>query len=457
MPLLNPALKGFFETPDIRNYVLYGGRASSKTYHTAGFCIFLACNYKVKFLCVRQWQARVADSVKTVLEECIENAGLQAEFRITEKSIEHIHTGSSFIFYGIQRNLRDIKGIASIDILWVEEAEQFSKEQWEILEPCIRSEGSRIFIVWNPRYASDWVWKNFVVNPPKKTLVRQINFDENPYISSTMMEVIEDARDRDPEAFRHIYLGEPLDSDDLSVVKRKWVMAAIGGHEKLQIAITGSRVTGFDVADSGEDSCAYVDTHGVLAYHCDLWKAGEDELKKSATRVYSRAREIGSEVVYDAIGVGAHVGSDINDLNSQNGTSIKHSKFFAGSGVYKPDSYYGETKIANRDFFSNVKAQAWWMIADRFRNTYNAVTNGAKFDQEDLIFIDSAMPNLEKLIDELTTPRRDFDASGKVKVESKKDLAKPNREGGPQPSPNLADAFVMANVAPYVRSRSWFG
>jgi phage terminase large subunit len=61
-----------------------------------------------------------------------------------------------------------------------------------------------------------------------------------------------------------------------------------------------------------------------------------------------------------------------------------------------------------------------------------------------MIFIDPAMPNLAKLIDELATPKRDFDNAGRVKVESKKDLAKASREGGPVPSPNLADAFIMA-------------
>ena len=29
--------------------------------------------------------------------------------------------------------------------------------------------------------------------------------------------------------------------------------------------------------------------------------------------------------------------------------------------------------------FSNIKAQAWWMVADRFRNTFNAVKRGMKF------------------------------------------------------------------------------
>ncbi len=53
------------------------------------------------------------------------------------------------------------------------------------------------------------------------------------------------------------------------------------------------------------------------------------------------------------------------------------------------------------------------------------------------------MPNLIKLKTELSTPRRDFDKNGRVKVESKADLQKASREGGPVKSPNLADAFVM--------------
>jgi hypothetical protein len=61
------------------------------------------------------------------------------------------------------------------------------------------------------------------------------------------------------------------------------------------------------------------------------------------------------------------------------------------------------------------------------------------FKIEDLISIDSQITHLEKLKMELSIPLRDFDTNGRVKVESKSDLKK--RE---VPSPNLADAFIMA-------------
>jgi phage terminase large subunit len=110
--------------------------------------------------------------------------------------------------------------------------------------------------------------------------------------------------------------------------------------------------------------------------------------------------------------------------------------------VWEPDREY-QPKVTNKDMFANLKAQAWWMVADRFRNTFNAVKRGEKFRDDQMISISSDCPHLDKLIDELATPKKDYDQNGRVKVESKKDLAKPNREGGPVPSPNLADAFVM--------------
>ena len=78
-------------------------------------------------------------------------------------------------------------------------------------------------------------------------------------------------------------------------------------------------------------------------------------------------------------------------------------------------------------------------MADRLRNTWNAVNNGMVFKPEEMISISSKIKDLEKLITELSTPKKDYDATGKVKVESKKDLEEREID-----SPDLADAFVMA-------------
>jgi len=97
-----------------------------------------------------------------------------------------------------------------------------------------------------------------------------------------------------------------------------------------------------------------------------------------------------------------------------------------------------EEEITNADFFENLKAQSWWMIAELFRNTFNAITKGQKFDESELISISSDMPNLANLITELSTPRRRFSKPGKVMVETKEEMKKRDVK-----SPNDADAFIM--------------
>lgn len=439
-PTLNPALKPFWLRP-ARNRVLHGGRASSKSWDAAGFATFLANKYKLRILCVRQFQNKIEESVYTLLKHQIDRFGLSSRFKIINNSITSTATDSEFMFYGLWRSIDEIKSLEGIDILWIEEAHNLTEEQWKVLEPTIRKEGSQIWIIFNPKLANDFVYKRFVVNPPPNTVVRQINYDENPFLSQTMLDIIEAAKAEDFEEYQHIYLGMPKDDEENVVIKRSWVMAAIDFHKKMQIEPTGRKRLGFDVADSGKDLCATIYSHGFAALWGEKFKGQEDELLKSCTRVYASALERAAAITYDSIGVGASAGAKFGELNAarKDDKRVTYSKFNAGGAVFKPESIYAGTQTKNKDMFANIKAQAWWLVADRFRNTYNAVHNGAQFKEDELISISADIPNLEQLIDELSTPKRDYDNTGKVKVESKKDLAKREID-----SPNLADAFIMA-------------
>lgn len=436
---LNPVLREFWTTK-ARNKILYGGRASSKSWDAAGFAIYLANNYPLRFLCVRQIQNKIEQSVYALLKIQIERFGLQANFKITDSKIINKVTGAEFMFYGLWRHIDEIKSIESIDVLWSEESHALTEGQWEILEPTIRKEGSECWLLFNPSLVTDFVWRNFVVDPPKNTLVRKINYTENGFLSGTALEVIENKRIREPETFPHVYLGEPRSDNDDSVIKASWVNACIDAHLKIpNFDISGSSIVGFDIADSGADKCATVRKKGGVALAIDEWKGLEDELLKSCTRTWQNAIEHDADVVYDCIGVGATAGSKFKELGK-----LRYTKFNAGDAVMYPDRFYAP-KIKNKDMFSNLKAQAWWLIADRMKITYQvimAISNGTpipKYNADDLISISSDIQYLEKLKMELSTPMRDFDKHGKVKVESKEDMAKRGIA-----SPNIADAFIMA-------------
>jgi phage terminase large subunit len=450
-PSLNPSLRDFWLTP-ARNRVLYGGRASSKSWDAAGFVIFLANKYRLRVLCVRQFQNKISESVYALLKIQIERFGLRSRFDIQKNNI-YSATGSEFMFYGLWRSIDEIKSLESIDILWIEEGHNLTEEQWEVLEPTIRKEHSQVWLVFNPRLSTDFAYKRFVRNPPPKTITRLINYDENPFLSKTMIDIIDAAKQEDFDEFQHIYLGVPKEDDDKAVIKRTWLMAAIDAHKKVTPAggsWKGGVTVGYDVADDGDDKNATTSMDGSIAIHLDEWNGGENELNESASRVRLTAERLAANSIgYDSIGVGAGTGST---LNTQGWT--RHFKFNAGGAVHKPDSIYGETRIKNKDFFSNLKAQAWWLTADRLRNTYLAVHKGKSFAAEDMISISSECDSklLDKLIDELATPKRDFDNAGKVKVESKKDLDKRDVK-----SPNIADSFIIANSAGLCSSgKSWY-
>jgi phage terminase large subunit len=246
----------------------------------------------------------------------------------------------------------------------------------------------------------------------------------------------------DEDDYNHTYLGEPLENDDASIIKRSWIQAALDAHKVLDVEISGRKRIGFDVADSGADKNATVFTHGFVTLEVDQWKGGEDELLKSASRVHARAVGFDAEIDYDCIGVGAFAGGHFKALNEEKQKQIIYHKFNAGGEVLNKNKRVDPSNPLsqkNGDYYSNLKAQSWGVVGNRFRATYNMVTKGHEVTDE-LIAISSDCDHLDSLIDELATPRRDFDSRGKMKVESKKDLEKRDI-----PSPNLADGFIMSN------------
>jgi len=442
MATLNPNLKDFWiddkgRFRKARNRILFGGRASTKSWEYAGRAAQIGQEYKTRFLCVRRYQNKIKDSVYTLIKNQI-GAFKFTGYNVLATEIKHIN-GSEFAFYGIEHNTDEIKSFEGADVLWIEEAHNLTKEQWEILEPTIRKEGSEIWISFNPDLITDFVYQNFVVNPPKNTIVRMVNYPDNPFLSKTLIDVIEQMKEQDFEQWQHVYMGVPRNDDDDAIIKRSWVEAAIDAHLELDVDLTGAKNTGYDVADSGADKNATARFDGAICLSIKEWKAQEDDLDKSAMRAYREAD--GGRLIYDSIGVGAGVGAILKKEGKKG-----YFKFNAGDKPFNPEKEYAP-KIKNKDKFENLKSQAWRDVADRLRNTYNAINKDMKYDASELISISSKVDGLESLKTELCSPKKDTSKRGLDMVESKKDLAKRGIK-----SPNKADAFIMGACPHLVKS-----
>lgn len=448
-PTLNPNLKDFWKTrflPDgtpVTMRTLHGGRMSSKSHDAAGVAIARANHHTERFLCTRMYQNRIADSVYTLLKDKISYFGLQNNFKVYADAIEHKHNDSLFRFYGIARNLEEIKSFEGATVWWNEESQNLTKKMFTTIRPTImRNEGAEMWFTLNGQLVSDYSWQRLVESPPRGALVRMINYPENPFLTESALRDIEAEFEEDPDLAEHIYLGVPYADDDQSIIKRSWINACVDAHIKLDIDMSGKCCVGYDVADSGADRNCVTVFNGAIAEKLDAWKAGEDELSKSSLHAYSFVAGDGL-LSYDSIGVGAGVGSILKKAGKKN-----YAKFNAGDAPFNPTKEYAP-KITNKMKFENLKAQAWRDVADRMRNTYNAVTKGMKYKADELISISSDIAHLEALKGELCAPRSDYSKRGLDMVESKKEVKKRLDDK----SHDLADSFIMG-ACPHLVKRS---
>lgn len=427
-----------------RYKIAYGGRGSGKSWTAADLLVLMAYQRPLRILCARELQLSISESVHRLIADSIERRGLSS-FYTVEKATIYGPNGSQFLFAGIKNNVTKIKSMEGIDICWVEEAEAVSAHSWNVLIPTIRKEGSEIWATFNPGNILDETYQRFVVSPPPDAYVVKVNYNDNPWFPPVLRREMEAMRETDPELARHVWDGEPVADSALAIIKPEWIAAAVDAHKVLNLDTSGGVIGGFDVADEGADANALIFRRGILAYSAEEWK--DRDPNSAARHTFMRSLQERADAVYfDNIGVGAGAKGAIReelDRLDNKARPAEFRGFNAAAAVQNPHHEYMPGKT-NKDMFYNLKAQAWWTLGDRFRNTWLAV-NGKPHDADQLISLAGDLPHLDKLRAELSQPRREF-LNGKFRVESKKDMAARGVK-----SPNLADALVMA-YAPEVNS-----
>lgn len=236
-------------------------------------------------------------------------------------------------------------------------------------------------------------------------------------------------------------------SVDGIVIPNEWIKAAIDAHVKLGFEAEGATVAALDVADEGGDKNALSIRKGAVLQLAEDW--GEGDTGQTTRRALGTIQEKVQgpvELQYDSVGVGAGVKSESNRLAAEGAlpAGIKLVPWSAGAGVLNPDKHLltdenglpDKQSPTNKDFYSNLKAQAWWELRLRFERTYRAAEQGVKYSPDDLISLPSGLPRLRQIEKELgqATASR---TTGAMKLAI-------NKTPSGTRSPNLADSIVMA-------------
>lgn len=440
--------------------VAYGGRGSAKT---RTFCTILTTNvlyFGWRVVCFREIMESIADSVYQEFVAEIERRGLDDKFEITKTEIRCPSSGGVVRFSGIKANAsrlntQKLKGFSDFDAAWLEEANPVTAESWNALIPTMRKSGSEIWVSFNPENPLEETYQRFVADPIYPTerdgkaycIVKKLNFDANPRFPEELRVDAELMQASDPELYRHVYGGEPVADNALSIIKPAWVQASVDAHKHIAgFPVGGGKIGGMDVsggvegdviAPKSNDPNALAWRYGQVLAGLDEWQ--DENPNKAAAYAYAIVAREGIDTLHiDDIGVGASVPGEFKRLHAEAGGTkkIAFAGWTASESPFNPDREYQPGKT-HGDMFANLKAQGWGMLADRFRNTWQAC-NGLPFDVDNLISIPSGLPYGEKLMAELSQPRRES-VNGRMKVESKRSLKKRG-----VPSHNLADAVVMA-------------
>jgi len=459
-------------------FTAYGGRASAKTWTVFDAVVVEASLRPVRVLCAREYQVSIDESIKEEIESAITNRGLDHFFTITKKEIVGLN-GSKFIFKGIKNNIKNLKSICDVDILICEEADGISKNSWEKLLPSIRPRkafGNRglspiIIIIFNPEDELDDTYQRFVVNPPPLSVVILANWRDNKYFPPHLERQRQHSlKTRPLKDHEHDWEGKPKSASDDVIIDREWVRAARFASKREEFTHTGDKVVAYDPSGQGKDNNAVVFADGNIVKMIDEWLKSDD-LRKASYRAYDHSIENHAvKFVYDTcggLGDGVSVFIDdkkdlaIDELNEtiNNKESTKQEKRNAviakdieenkvifpfdagGSVVWSGDDIPGVGKTWGEQY-SNPKAQAHGIVAQKLYNTYRFVKLGeTDIDPDDMISIDIEDDFLfNKLVKELSCALWvKSGVNSKKKVEDKKAMEK--RTG--QKSPNISDGFIM--------------
>lgn len=311
--------------------------------------------------------------------------------------------------------------------------------------------------VFHRRRKNGIMWEQNPATPLPRGYVRVFIMDwsDNPTKSQEWYDSSKAKYER--EGLAHIFAQE-VDRNYSAAVSNvvipgDWIRAAIDAHIHIPAIAAAYPANkdrwflGLDVADDGEDRNSLSLREWIIWRHVEEW--GERDPGVTARRAITVARQYKGRIVclYDSIGIGAAVKAEYNRLTQDeigddgqpliNPREIPFIPWNAGAGVENPYDRIipdDDKSLTNREFFQNLKAQAWWSVRTRFYKTFKARTEGVLYNPDELISLDSSMPLLEQLCQELGQPTRGQSGNLKMIIDKKPAGTK---------SPNNADGGII--------------
>lgn len=206
----------------VRYRVARGGRGSAKSHSMCSAATLKGAERPMRIGIYREIQKSIRDSAKRLLDDKIRENGLSGFYESTDTEIRG-KNGTLFIFGGLRTNPDAIKSTEGLDLAIVMEANRVSKRSWELLIPTVRNPHSEIWAEYNPHLPTDPIDEMMCGEdgPPPGSIVRTVNYYDNPFFPDVLRAELEHDRQRDPDKYQHVWAGGYVRNSEARVF-RNW-------------------------------------------------------------------------------------------------------------------------------------------------------------------------------------------------------------------------------------------
>lgn len=207
----------------------YGGRGGAKTIGFAQMAIIDIMQPPKKpwrFLCARELQKSLKDSVFSVIDSQIDEMGVAKEFERGKEFIRHKNR-NEFLFYGLRTNIAEVKGLHGVRRTWIEEAQKASQSSLTYLIPTVMRDfpDCELWATWNPDDEDDPIHKMFVHDADETFRCTKINWDDNPWFPDSLNKVRLRDLKNNPQRYDWIWNGN-FNINMEGAVYAKWINEA---------------------------------------------------------------------------------------------------------------------------------------------------------------------------------------------------------------------------------------
>lgn len=261
-----------------RYQVFYGGSGSGKSYFLATNLMLILMRKKQKLLVVRQIFSTIRDSVYEEIVQALNSLKLLEFCKLSKTTLDiTLPNGSKILFKGAEDESK-LLSISGIDLCWIEEASDITKEIFNQLELRLRGgrEKKRFFLSFNPISAQHWLKAEFFDNPKEDSFVCHTTYKDNRFLDEDYINSLEDMKERNPSKYQVYALGEW--GTNTKLVYDNWKIQDFIFHQIIKDNPTIKASFGLDfgyITDPSTLIAVLVDTENRKLYIFDeLYKHG---------------------------------------------------------------------------------------------------------------------------------------------------------------------------------------